>query len=237
MTVPSARKTCDDPNAIASRVSPWLVSLLHPLAMGLVLPVYFGQIEVVGRENLPREGPVILAPTHQSRWDPLLVAYAAGRHVTGRNLRYMVTATEVRGIQGWFVSRLGGFPVNLKRPSVASLRHGIDLLLDDRTLVIFPEGGIFHDRQTHPVKPGIARLALQMEAVRPGTNVPIVPIAIRYSCLPPRWLCGAHVCIGRPVSLSECDRRSNKEAAQSLSASLENSLARLADVGAGTRSA
>jgi 1-acyl-sn-glycerol-3-phosphate acyltransferase len=54
-----------------SRVSPWLTSLFYPLGHYIVLPFYFGKIEITGQEHLPKDGPVILAPTHRSRWDAL----------------------------------------------------------------------------------------------------------------------------------------------------------------------
>ena len=54
------------PVAADSQCSSWLASLVYPLGRYLVVPFYFRRVEVVGRENLPRSGPVILAPTHRS---------------------------------------------------------------------------------------------------------------------------------------------------------------------------
>ena len=87
-----------------SQCSSWLASLVYPLGRYLVVPFYFGRVKVIGRENLPRSGPVILAPTHRSRWDAVMIPYAAGHDITGRHLRFMVSADEVRGLQGWFIS-------------------------------------------------------------------------------------------------------------------------------------
>ena len=108
---------------------------------------------------------MILAPTHRARWDSLLLPYATGRCVTGRDLRFMVTIDECQGLQGWFVRRLGGFPVNARHPAVKTLRHAVELLQDKQMLVIYPEGNIFRDGKLHPLKPGIARLALNAELV------------------------------------------------------------------------
>ena len=82
-----------------SRVSPWLTSLFYPLGHYIVLPLYFGKIEITGQEHLPKDGPAILAPTHRSRWDALMMPYSTGQMVTGRDLRFMVTADEVKGVQ------------------------------------------------------------------------------------------------------------------------------------------
>src|SRR4028119_439206 len=91
-----------------SRVSPWLTSLLYPLGHYVVLPFHFGKIEITGQEHLPKDGPVILAPTHRSRWDALMMPYSTGQKVTGRDLRFMVTADEVKGLQGWSSDIWGG---------------------------------------------------------------------------------------------------------------------------------
>ncbi|MBF2037142.1 MAG: 1-acyl-sn-glycerol-3-phosphate acyltransferase [Leptolyngbyaceae cyanobacterium T60_A2020_046] len=185
-----------------SRCSPWLTPLAYFLGRYLVLPFYFQHISVLGQENLPHSGPVILAPTHRARWDSIILPLAAGRVETGRDLRYMVTSDEVKGIQGWFIRRLGGFPVNVRSPSISSLRHGIDLLQQGEMLVIFPEGGIFRDRVVHRLKPGLARLAVQAEALPPALGVKVVPVSIHYTSPYPRWRDRVTVKIGTPLEVS-----------------------------------
>ena len=189
--------------ALNSRISPRLAALAYPLGCKLVMPTYFGQISVSGQENLPADGPVILAPTHKARWDALLVPYATGRYVTGRDLRFMVTADEVTGIQGWFIRRLGGFPINTRQPGIASLRYGMDVLLNGEMMVIFPEGGIFRDRDLHPLKPGLARLAVQTELAQPGIGVKVVPMSLDYSEPKPGWGSDAEIRIGEPLSVAD----------------------------------
>jgi len=94
----------------------------------IALRLFFRGVQVLGREHLPLSGPLLLAPTHRARWDALLLPHAAGRRITGRDCRFMVTVDEMRGLQGWFLHRLGCFPVNQARPSMASLRYAVDLL-------------------------------------------------------------------------------------------------------------
>src|ERR671932_519815 len=71
-----------------SRCSPFLTPLAYFLGQRFLLPLYFRKISVSGQENLPHSGPVILAPTHRARWDSLVLPLAAGRPVTGRDLRF-----------------------------------------------------------------------------------------------------------------------------------------------------
>jgi 1-acyl-sn-glycerol-3-phosphate acyltransferase len=114
----------------------------------------------------------------------------------------MVTSDEVRGLQGWFIHRLGGFSVNVKRPTISSLRHGIDLLLAAEMLVIYPEGNIFRDDQVRRLKPGLARIALQAAASKPGLNVQILPVDLYYGQAYPSWGCPVQVHIGQPIPVT-----------------------------------
>lgn len=210
---------------ITSRVCHWLTPILYPLGRRVVLPSYFRHLKVSGQENIPRTGPIILAPTHRSRWDALLIPYAAGKPVTGRDLRFMVTEDEMNGIQGWFIRRLGGFPVNTRNPGVGSFRHSVELLRNGEALVIFPEGDIY--REFQPLKPGIARIALQVEASRPGLGLVIVPISIRYSEPVPHWRCDATLTIGTPLKVANYCTRSTKKSAGYLTRDLEMTMRNL----------
>ncbi|TAF50453.1 MAG: 1-acyl-sn-glycerol-3-phosphate acyltransferase [Oscillatoriales cyanobacterium] len=188
-----------------SRVSPWLTSLFYPLGHYIVLPFYFGKIEITGQEHLPKDGPV-------------------------RDLRFMVTADEVKGVQGWFIRHLGGFPVDIKHPAVSSLRYGVELLLDKQMLVIFPEGGIFQDGEVHPLKAGLARLALQAELSTPGLGVKIVPMSIRYRPRIPRWRSHVKIAIGAPILVADyANGGSGKKEAKLLTAQLQMALKTLDD--------
>jgi 1-acyl-sn-glycerol-3-phosphate acyltransferase len=219
------KSTSPQTATITSRVCHWLTPILYPLGRRVVLPSYFRHLKVTGQENIPRTGPIILAPTHRSRWDALLIPYAAGKPVTGRDLRFMVTEDEMKGIQGWFIRRLGGFPVNTRNPGVGSFRHSVELLRNGEALVIFPEGDIY--REFQPLKPGIARIALQVEASKPGLGLAIVPIGIRYSEPVPHWRCDATVTIGTPLKVANYCTRSTKKSAEYLTRDLEMTLRNL----------
>ncbi|MGA7934913.1 MAG: lysophospholipid acyltransferase family protein [Kovacikia sp.] len=223
---PSHQKAGALPNR--SRFSPWLISLAYPLGRYFLMPFYFERIEVVGREHLPLSGPVILAPTHRSRWDALMIPYAAGHDVTGRHLRFMVTADEMVGFQGWLIRRMGGFPVNTIRPAIASLRHGVDLLQAGEALVIFPEGDIFRDREVQPLKPGLARLAIQAKASQSQPAIKIVPIYLEYSHSLVPWRCRVKIRIGEPLEAADYYGSFMKQGAQRLTTDLQNCLRQLA---------
>jgi 1-acyl-sn-glycerol-3-phosphate acyltransferase len=210
-----------------SRVAPWLSPLAYLLGRYLLLPLFFRRIRITGQKNIPTTGSIILAPTHRARWDSLLLPYATGRYVTGRDLRFMVTINECQGLQGWFVRRMGGFPVDPQHPSVATLRHAVELLQRQEMLVIYPEGDIFRDGELHPLKPGIARLALNAESSRPGLGVKIIPISINYSQPYPNWGTGVSIHIGEPIKVADYINGCGKRDAKSLTSELANVLQQL----------
>ncbi len=212
-----------------SRLSPWLTPLAYKVGEGVLLPNFFKSIRITGQENIPTSGPVVFAPTHRSRWDPLLVGLV-GHQTTGRYLRFMVTADECGGVQGWAIKRLGGFPVDVRRPAIATLRHGMQLLQNQETLVIFPEGNIFREKRIQRLKPGLARLALQAEQSTPNLGVQVLPIYLDYDSPYPSLGSSVEVRIGQPLAVQHyLSSGSAKQQAMGLTEDLRQSLEYLAD--------
>jgi 1-acyl-sn-glycerol-3-phosphate acyltransferase len=113
----------------------------------------------------------------------------------------MVTLDEMRGVQGLLLRRLGCFAVNQTRPSLASLRHALELLEAGEQLVVFPEGRIRReDDQPLRLQQGLARLTAL--AASRGVSVPVLPIGIAYSHAVPRPCDRAALCIGEPMRIS-----------------------------------
>ncbi len=224
----SANLNSENTSELSSHVSPWLARIIYPIGCYLVIPLFFGKIKIYGQENIPLNDPVIVAPTHRSRWDAFIVPYALGRNVSGRDLQFMVSANEVKGVQGWVIRRMGGFPVDTERPQLNSVRHSIELLkLNQEMLVIFPEGGIFNDYQIHPLKRGVASIALQAATDKSKRGVKILPVGIRYSQPYPGWGTDVRVDIGQPLKVSEYLGKSLRQSSQKLTAALQDNLQRL----------
>jgi 1-acyl-sn-glycerol-3-phosphate acyltransferase len=197
----------------------WLVALLWPI-WRLFLPLYF-RYQIVGRERLPRSGPVIVAPTHRSRWDPILLA-----RITRRRMRFLASRDEFIGLQGWLMRHLGTFAVNTRRPSPASLKHCREILLAGRPLVIFPEGALFYSppNQAHPIKPGTAWLALNVQDDMPDSTLTIVPVRMIYSDRFPKFRTRAQVVLQEPIRLDAYRDLPRKEAIAKLTADLQRGL-------------
>ena len=174
----------------------------------IALNNFFRRKIVISAENLPLNGPVILAPTHRSRWDALMLTMAAGRRVTKRDCRYMVTRSEMTGLQGWFLNRLGCFPIDQGKPSLTSLRFAVDLLISRQQLVVFPEGRINRTGEPVKLKKGLIRLA--QLASNKGLEIKIVPVGLAYSEVIPKFRGSASICFSKPIIISkDCNQSTN----------------------------
>jgi len=209
----------DRERRLCNGISPWLSPMAMVLTQDLALRGWFRHLAVIGRANLPLAGPLLLAPTHRARWDALMLPHAAGRRVSGRDCRFMVTVDEMKGLQGWFLHRLGCFAVNQSRPSMTSLRYAVDLLANGEQLVLFPEGRIHREGDGIRLHQGLARLALL--AASQGVEVPVLPVGIAYSHAFPRIGDSAALCFGEPLAIEGQGRQVASQFSQRLAEAMQ----------------
>jgi len=151
--------------------------------------------------SIPINSSIILAPTHRSRWDGLILTMAMGRRVTKKDCRFMVTKSEMKGIQGWFLKRLGCFSINQLSPSLSTLRYAINLIEKEEQLVVFPEGKINRYGKKLVLKEGLYRLALL--ATKKTKSITILPIGIAYSEVSPKFRSKFCLSFGQPIVMNE----------------------------------
>jgi len=127
-----------------------------------------------GAENVPREGPAILAWNHLSFSDhffgplplPRKVTFLAkAEYFTGRGLKGLVSKAFFRGVGQIPVDRTGG------EASERALNTGLRVLAAGQLLGIYPEGTRTPDGRLYRGKTGVARLALE-------SGAPVVPCAM-----------------------------------------------------------
>ena len=179
-------------------INPFLGFLAMFVTQDIVIKVFFSEIKINNKSfSIPKDSSIILAPTHRSRWDGLLLTKAMGRRVTGKDCRFMVTKSEMEGIQGWFLKRLGCFSINQLSPSLKVLRYAVNLIANKNQLVVFPEGKINKYSKKLALKEGLYRLA---KLASKKTNlIFIIPIGIAYSKISPKFRGKASLCLGEPL--------------------------------------
>jgi 1-acyl-sn-glycerol-3-phosphate acyltransferase len=119
-------------------------------------------------ENVPVEGPIILAPNHFSHLDHWFVGVLLPRHV-----RFMAKSQLFRGRPlEWFLAHMGAFPVRRGQHDEEAIATTLALLHRGEAIVMYPEGGRSRSGEIGTrARPGIGRLALD-------TGTPLVPIAV-----------------------------------------------------------
>ena len=176
----------------------------------IVLKFFFSNKKIINNGfSIPNNSSIILAPTHRSRWDGLVLTMAMGRRITNKDCRFMVTKSEMRGIQGWFLKRLGCFSINQLSPSFSTLRYAISLVEKGEQLVVFPEGKINKYGKKIVLKEGLYRLARL--ATKTTNSITIVPIGIAYSKVSPKFRDKFCLSLGQPISMDDCLNLTIKE--------------------------
>ena len=90
---------------------------------------------VIGKENIPEEGPVIFAGNHRHAFDPVVVM----TH-TKRTVHYMAKESLFKGIHGFIFKQIGLIKVYRSRNNPEAISSAVELLKKGGTLGIFPEG-------------------------------------------------------------------------------------------------
>ena len=176
----------------------------------ILMNAFFSEKKIIKNKfSIPKNSSIIIAPTHRSRWDGLVLTMAMGRRVTKKDCRFMVTKSEMGGVQGWFLKRLGCFSINQLSPSLSALRYAINLIGERKQLVVFPEGKINKHGKKLALKEGVYRLARL--ATKETNSITIIPIGIAYSRVPPRFRGKFSLCFGEPLFINESLNLSIKE--------------------------
>ena len=188
--------------SISREINPFLGRIAMFITQDIVIKIFFKEKKIINNNfPIPKNSSIILAPTHRSRWDGLILTMAMGRRVTKKDCRFMVTKSEMKGIQGWFLKRLGCFSINQISPSLSVLRYAVDLIVKKRQLVVFPEGKINKCGKTLELKEGLFRLARL--ATKKTTFITIVPIGIAYSEINPKFRSKVSLCFGEPLIIKD----------------------------------
>lgn len=136
----------------------------------LLMPIYL-RLRVEGLENVPAQGPLIIASNHLNDADPGILCTRIRRPIA-----FMAKAElfKIPGLKQFLVA-FGAFPVRRGEADIAVLRHANTLLAEGLAVCIFPEGTREGPKERlREGMPGAAIIALR-------NQVPVLPVAIRGS--------------------------------------------------------
>ncbi len=161
----------------------WYKLVRFYVKLGLVS--YFKKIKVYGRENIPKEQPILFVSNHRNGLiDPILIAISSGRvH------NFLTRASAFKNPIANFLLR------SIKMLPIYRIRDGIDsiqrnqaifeacfLAFDKKeTVVIFPEGNHGLYRRIRPLTKGFTRIAFGYIDKYKKKDLLIVPVGLNYS--------------------------------------------------------
>lgn len=125
---------------------------LKMLMAGLFKVCYRHQ--VYGLHHFPR-GATIIAPTHTSYYDPIIVGISVPQEI-----HYLAKYELFEyPLFGRLIKRLNAHPISGTTQDIGSFRLIGELIKQNKKVVIFPEGLRTPDGNIAPIKPGIGMLA------------------------------------------------------------------------------
>lgn len=172
------------------------------------------RIKAVGRENVPAEGPAILAMNHRSNFDPVMAALTCPRQ-----LRFMAKSELFEPkVFGSLIRKLGAFPVHRGKGDLAAIKAAFNIFKAGEVMLMFPEGGRVKRSERRKAKPGVALIAQK-------SGVPVIPVNLsgQYG-----FMKKITVTYGKPISFAEFKgQRMSGEEIQSLADNVLDNIYRL----------
>ncbi|MGE7601415.1 lysophospholipid acyltransferase family protein [Peribacillus sp. NPDC097675] len=154
---------------------------------GVLTPAY--RVKTLGKENIPKEGGVLICANHIDNLDPPVVGMTSPRDIHFMAKEELFHAPLLKGI----LPRVNAFPVKRGNSDRESLRKGLKLLKEGKVLGLFPEGTRSKTGELQEGLAGAGFFALRSEAA-------IVPCAI---IGPYRFLRPLKVVYGPPIDFKE----------------------------------
>jgi 1-acyl-sn-glycerol-3-phosphate acyltransferase len=118
------------------------------------------RMQRVGREHLPRSGPLLLASNHRSFLDPFVIGTLVRRPV------YYMAKRELfeKRWQAWILNALGAFPIDRGAGDHDAMDTARAILARGDCVVVFPEGTRVRSGGLGDPRRGVGRLALETGA-------------------------------------------------------------------------
>jgi 1-acyl-sn-glycerol-3-phosphate acyltransferase len=177
----------------------------------LLLRLFYSRIELVGAENVPARGALIVAANHHNSIVDAMLLLA----LIPRRVRVLANAPLFRHfLIGPFLRALGALPVH-RRQEAGSEAPRNEALFEATTaalvaggaIAIFPEGRTQPEPSLQELRTGTARMLLAAEDASPGLSVTLLPVGLVFD-RPGTFRTGrALVWIGPPVPVDTGDAR------------------------------
>jgi 1-acyl-sn-glycerol-3-phosphate acyltransferase len=151
----------------------------------LAIRLFYRKVEIRGEENLPKEGPVLLAPNHQNAFmDALLPATLCPRVI-----HFLVRADVFKSATARrFFESIHMMPVYRQRDGIQNLAKNeetfqqcYEILRSGKVLLLFPEATHEGVRKLRPLSKGFTRILFGALEGHENLDIKVVPLGLNYS--------------------------------------------------------
>ena len=208
-----------------------LINLILRDYITLALLFYYSKWKVIGLNNIPKTGPVILAANHQNAFLDALIIECSSR----KKSHFLARASAFKSkIALAFLSYIRMMPIYRIRDGLKEVKKNDEIidkctsiLNEGKTINLFPEGNHDIKRRIRPLQRGLARIVFGA-AVKDHwkTDIKIVPAGINYE-EPTNFRSRVFVEYGKPMSVNDYKdlyEKNNREGLETLSKDLEQVL-------------
>ncbi len=175
--------------------------------------IYY-RTEIIGLENIPKEGPVIFCGNHRTYLDPPLMVCTAKR-----DMRFLakeeLTKNPFLNFLGWAFNAI---LVKRDEKDVAAIKESLKTLKNGECIALFPEGTRNGLEKGEKVKDGVAFFA-----VRSGAKV--VPCGIKGGTKQNRKVT---ITYGKPLDYSQYKGSKDKEVLDKITEEIMGNIIELA---------
>jgi len=146
------------------------------------------RIELVGAENMPKDGACVVCINHISMFDPMVTSAVVDRPIRfiGKQELFKIP------VVGWYLKSINVIPIKRGSGDIGAVKASLKALKDGEVLGIFPTGTREKKNPNAKVKPGVVLIALKAQ-------VPVIPVRIEANY---RIFSKVRITIGKPVDLS-----------------------------------
>ena len=147
------------------------------------------RIKVIGMENVPMDGKLVVCSNHTNNLDPIIISMYLPRKICWMGKKELFK----NKIVAFIVRKVGVFPVNRDEVDIGAVKKALKILKEDRVLGIFPEGTRVKKLDLNNAKSGVSLLAIRSKS-------PVLPIYIESNY---KLFSKIIIHIGEPIYLNE----------------------------------
>ena len=165
--------------------------ILRPIIKVLFMFLY--RPTIIGRENIPKKGRVVICGNHTHNWDSAMLITS-----TKRTVHFLAKDELFRGIGKYFFKSMACIPVNRRQKDPSARESAIKVLEEDKVIGIFPEGTFNKTKDiVMPFKYGAVSMASKTDSY-------IVPFSItgKYKMFKKNSI---RICFGKPYKIKTKD--------------------------------